>query len=151
MIMSLNMMPWIWLALTVLFFAIEALTFSLTSIWFAFSALILTFLSFLMIPLALQFFIFTLLSGIFLCLMRPLLLKKFKKTPAHTNADSLLGKKVTLIKAITKDGKGEIKLHGITWSCQTEDESPLAKGDECKVTKIEGNTVIVKKTEKENA
>ncbi|MGL4985571.1 MAG: NfeD family protein [Treponemataceae bacterium] len=145
MIIPLNLLPWVWFGLTLLFLGIEALTFSLTSIWFALGSLFLIFLSFISIPLPLQFFIFVALSGLFLLLMRPFCLQKFKKTPVHTNADSVLGKKVTLIKGITREVKGEVKLHGIVWSCQTEDDQVLAKGDECEIIKIEGNTIIVKK------
>ncbi len=136
-------MPWFWLGVMLLCFVVEAFTMTLTTIWFAIGALAMVFLSMLPLPLPVQFLLFALFSVLLFICTRPIALKflRLKKTP--TNSDSLIGKRCRLLKAVTADEKGAVKLNGVEWSVESEDAGPIEAGKDCVITEIKGNTLIV--------
>lgn len=115
----------------------------LTTVWFAIGALIMIFISFTPLPFVWQILIFLVLSSVLLIFTRPTALKLLKAGREKTNSESVIGRKALVIKKITKFDKGEVKCGGIVWTAKTEDESPLEKGTECTIVKIEGVTAIV--------
>ncbi len=138
----LGLMPWIWLALVILFSVIEALTMTLTTVWFAASALVMVFVAMLHVPFPAQILLFVLFSAVLLFFTRPLALKFLKKKTA-TNADSLIGSRCKLLTAVTQDEKGTVRLKGVEWSVASADGSPVEAGTECVIKEIKGNTLIV--------
>jgi membrane protein implicated in regulation of membrane protease activity len=137
-------MRWIWVALTVIFAVIEALTFGLTTIWFAIASAVMVFLSFLPIPFILQMVIFLAISAVLLFFTRPLALKKFKTGKVKTNVDSLAGKHALVTKQISEFDRGEVKLAGQFWTARSEDGSTISEGTKCEVVRIEGAHAIVR-------
>lgn len=139
-----NYTPWIWVAVTVICIVIESLTLALTTIWFACSACVMVFLSFTPLPFRWQLLIFIVLALALLIFTRPLVLRKFHRHVA-TNSDSLIGKSVKLLSAVTESSKGTAKVNGVVWSVQAAAGTPLplADGTECTITALEGNTLIV--------
>ncbi len=144
-----NHMPWVWLVLTVVFILIEATTMSLTTIWFACAAFVMVFISLLPLPGHWQLLIFTLISLLLLIFTRPIVRKRLRLKKTATNSDSLIGRKTVVQDAITALEKGTVKIGGIVWTARCADDSALAPGEECVIQSIEGNTLIVKKSEKE--
>jgi membrane protein implicated in regulation of membrane protease activity len=136
--------PWFWFALTVLFTLIEAATWGLTTIWFAIAALVMTFLSFLPIPLTAQVLMFLGMAIALLVFTRPIAIKKFKVGKEKTNVDSLIGQRALVTKAIREFEKGEIKLNGQFWSAHAENNSAITEGSKCVILRIEGVQAIVK-------
>lgn len=118
---------------------------TLTSIWFGCGAFVMIFLSFLPIPFRWQLLIFAVLSLLLLIFTRPLAVKKLRVKKTPTNSDSLIGKKVLVTEKITELEKGAVKVNGVIWSARSEDNSEIAKGSECRVSEIEGVTLVVKK------
>ncbi len=145
-IMPFNL-AWVWLGLAILFIVIELLTFNIITLWFAIGALVSVFISFLPIPFSYQILIFLLISVTLLVLTRPLVLKKLEEKKQKTNVDSLIGKKVLVVKAILPFEKGEIKINGTIWSAKTEGNEKIDKDSECTILRIEGVTAIVEKSE----
>lgn len=135
---------WIWVALTVIFSVIEALTFGLTTVWFALAALVMVFLSFFPIPFVFQIIIFLAVSACLLIFTRPVAIKKFKTGTEKTNVDSLVGKHALVIKQIGEFERGEIKLNGQIWSARSENSSVINEGIKCEVVRIEGVQAIVR-------
>jgi membrane protein implicated in regulation of membrane protease activity len=135
---------WIWVALTVIFSVIEALTFGLTTVWFALAALVMVFLSFFPIPFVFQIIIFLAVSACLLIFTRPVAIKKFKTGTEKTNVDSLVGKHALVLKQIGEFERGEIKLNGQIWSARSENSSVINEGTKCEVVRIEGVQAIVR-------
>lgn len=141
----LHFLPWIWTVITVLCIIIEAITFSLTTVWFAIGAFVMIFLSLLPIPFVVQILIFTIISLGLLIFTRPIVLKFLKVKGVKTNVDGIIGKSVEVTKDILHNQKGEVKIEGLFWSAKSEDNSEIKVGEECRIIRVEGNTVIVKK------
>ena len=69
--------------------------------------------------------------------------KGFQVTP--TNSDRVIGKTGEVIKKITKDSYGEVKIFGNVWTACSD--SDIEVGTKIKVLDIEGVKLIVKKEE----
>jgi membrane protein implicated in regulation of membrane protease activity len=135
---------WIWVALVIIFAAIEIFTLGLTTVWFAIAALVMVFLSFIKIPLSVQVLIFLSIATLLLIFTRPFAVKKFKMGKEKTNVDSLVGKHVLVIKKISEFEKGEVKLNGLIWAARSEDNTEIAEGSKCEVLRVEGVQLIVR-------
>jgi len=87
--------------------------------------------------------IVSVISGFFL---RPLALKYIYKPESNipTNADALIGRKVTVITEISSTGSGRVKIGGETWKAIPEkDEDVFLEGSIVTVKKVDGAKVIV--------
>jgi membrane protein implicated in regulation of membrane protease activity len=136
---------WIWVALVIIFSLIEIFTLGLTTVWFAIAAVLMVFLSFLKIPLMVQFLIFLAISTLLLIFTRPLVVKKFKIGREKTNVDSLVGKHALVVKTIGEFERGEVKINGLIWSARSEDNTEITEGSKCEILRIEGVQLIVRK------
>jgi len=135
---------WIWVALVIVFAVIEVCTLGLVTVWFAISALVMVFLSFLKIPLPIQFLIFLIISAVLLVFTRPLAVKKFKIGREKTNVDGLIGKHALVIKKIGEFEAGQAKVGGQVWTARSENNAEIAEGTKCEILRIEGVQLIVK-------
>jgi len=135
---------WIWTALVIIFALIEIFTLGLTTVWFAIAAVVMVFISFLPIPLTIQFLIFLAIAAALLIFTRPLAVKKFKIGREKTNVDSLVGKHALVVKAIGEFERGEAKVNGLIWSARSEDGAEIPKGSKCEILRIEGVQLIVR-------
>lgn len=62
-----------------------------------------------------------------------------------TNVDAFIGKRGIVLKSISRKADGRVKVESEQWKARSDEE--ISEGDEIVVTKIERNTLIVKKTE----
>ena len=138
-------LPWFWLAMAILMTIMEFIIPGLATIWFALGAVVMIPLSLLPIQFAIQIVIFLVISVVLLIFTRPFAMKKLKANREKTNVDALAGKSALVVKPISKYEKGEVKVGGIVWTARSEDETPLKKGEECFVIRIEGATAVVGK------
>ena len=136
--------PWIWVALVIIFALIEVFTFGLYTIWFALAALVMVFLSRLSIAIPLQILIFLAISGVLLFFTRPIAVKKLKIGKEKTNVEGLIGKHALVTTKICEFEKGEIKLDGQIWLAISENNSEIPEGIKCEVVRIEGVKAIVR-------
>ena len=140
-------MHWFWVALFVIFAVIELCTFGLHTIWFAIAALVMVFLSFFNIPLPVQGLIFLVISSVLLIFTRPIAIKKLKVGKEKTNVDSLVGRHVLVMKAVSEFEKGEVKIDGQIWTAQSEQNTPIPEGAKCEILRVEGVQLIIKALE----
>ena len=76
---------------------------------------------------------------------RPFAVKKLKLGRVATNINSLDGQEVLVVKKITRFDKGEVKSsNGVVWTAMLESGEEIPKGTVCVVSRVEGNTLIVK-------
>ena len=143
-------MVWIWLAVFVLAFIIEAITQDLVSIWFGLGALVCVCISFVT-PWWVQIIVFVVVSSITLVATRPLVKKILSRTERKTNSDEFIGQKVKVITDITKFDGGEVKLNGIIYTAilKETDEETIKADSIVEVIAIKGNRLVVKKIEGE--
>ena len=143
-------MVWIWLAVFVLAFVIEAITQDLVSIWFGIGALISVCISFVT-PWWIQLIIFVVVRTIALVATRPLAKKILARNERKTNTDEFIGQKVKVITEITKFDGGEVKLNGIVYTAilKETDEETIPTDSIVEVVAIKGNRLVVNNIERE--
>ena len=131
----------IWLAV------IEAVTLGLTTIWFAGGALIAFIASLFRVPIAIQFFLFFIVSLALLFLTRPIAIKYFNKDRIKTNVDTLIGKQAVVISEINNlKGEGTVILEGKEWTARSNAKHEILEdGMVVKILRIEGVKLIVEK------
>lgn len=135
---------YLWLAATVVFGAIEALTVGIVSIWFALGSLAALIAAALHAETWLQVTVFLAVSAIALILTRPLIKKKILLNTTPTNADMLIGAAGVVENNIDNlSGMGSVKIQGKVWSARSENGDNIASGSIVTVVKIEGVKLIV--------
>lgn len=133
----------VWLIAIVAFIVLEAVTYQMVSIWFVIGSIGGLAASLLDADFWIQMTVFLALSVILLIAFRPLAVKKLKPT-FKTNADAVIGKKVTITEDVDNiKGTGAAKLDGMVWTVRTESGKTLGVGDVAEVKKIEGVKLIV--------
>ena len=133
----------LWLVAVIAFIVLEAVTYQMLSIWFVIGAIGGLIASLLGADFWVQMTVFLALSVICFIAFRPLAVKKLKPN-FKTNADAVIGKKVTITKEVDNvNGTGEGKLDGMAWTVRTESGKTLGVGDVAEVKRIEGVKLIV--------
>lgn len=141
----------VWLAIFAITMIVEVCVPDLVSIWFSLSALITLLFSFIEgLPYWGEIIIFVGLSLILLALTRKFVKKFLKsKETVKTNLNSFIGKEFKLEKTIEPFSKGEIKINGVAWDCDTRDNSKIEKGKIIIIKEIQGNKLIVEELKDE--
>lgn len=131
----------LWLVLIAVFVVVEMSTLSLVSIWFAAASVVTFFVSLFVPSFPIQLIIFAIVSAVCLALfMKPLqLLMANRRIP--TNADSNIGRVALVIEPATDGHLARVHLDGVDWSARCE--TPLEKGNECRILSITGATLNV--------
>ena len=143
-----NYMVWVWLGVFLFTILIEALSQDLIAIWFSLGSLISLVLS--AVPnLAwyVELIVFALVSLFVMFLTRPLAKRLLLNATRYTNIDEFVGKRVSVLKEISKYENGEIKINGIVYqACLMEEEfNPIVSGEIVEIVTFKGNKVIVRK------
>ena len=143
-----NYMVWVWLAVFLLTILIEALSQDLIAIWFSLGSLVSLALS--AVPnLAwyVELIVFALVSLFVMILTRPFTKRLLMNATRYTNIDEFVGKRVNVIKGISKYENGEIKINGIVYAaCLMEEEyEPIAEKEIVEIVTFKGNKVIVRR------
>jgi membrane protein implicated in regulation of membrane protease activity len=119
-------MPWIWLSLGIILIVLELVLPGLVSIFFGFSGVILgTLLLFgLTISIPWQVFLWILLSGILILLLRKQVAGIFPSLEKHeyrSEDDDIIGQWVEVIEDVHEgDSRGRVRFQGSTWSAKSE-------------------------------
>ncbi|MBN2697024.1 MAG: NfeD family protein [Bacilli bacterium] len=134
----------IWFGLIIFAGVIEAATMDLTSIWFAagsFVALIVAI--FFGEEIIIQAIVFIVVSTLLLLGLRPLFKEYIRKNEIKTNADKLIGKTATCLKAIKDGERGEVKIDGKIWTAVANED--ISVEEKVEVLAIDGVKLVVKK------
>jgi inner membrane protein len=90
-----------------------------------------------------QVIVFSVLSLITLWLFRErLLLSTQQDSPDQV--DSLIGETAVITEEIPSKGIGKAEMRGTSWSARNIGETSLARGERCKVERVEGLTIYVR-------
>jgi membrane protein implicated in regulation of membrane protease activity len=95
--------------------------------------------------LGVQVAAFVVVTVLLLWLVRPFAVRVMLKHPITvTNSDRLVGHEAVVLRTVTRDEGGLVRLNGAEWSARTPpDGQPLAAGMRVRVVAIQGATAIV--------
>lgn len=141
-------MPWIWVAIIVITIIWELSTFDLNCLWFTIAAtvsLVLSFFPEIFSPV-IQIVVFALTALVLFFVLKKWAQKAMTVPDSHLNADSLVGKEVTVEEKIEAGKIGTVRVNGVVWSVMFEDKTESAEvGETLVVEAIKGNKLVVKK------
>ncbi len=134
-----------WFILFVILLIVELVTINLVTIWFAAGAVAAMISTIFTDSLIYQMIIFLVISFLSLFITRPFL-KRFKKFDVEpTNLDRVIGKTGEVVKKISTNQYGEVKIFGNVWTAISEEEIPV--GSKVRVLSIDGVKLVVQKEE----
>ncbi len=138
-----------WLFVMIGLVALEASTMTLTCIWFAVGAFCAFVTSFFHTAFLTQLFVFAIVSGVALVLVKPVVKEKMMTRRTATNADRILSQTAVVTEEINNDlAMGQVSVKGQIWTARSfEDSVVIPKGARVKVREISGVKLIVEKTE----
>lgn len=138
-------MIWVWLAVFVITVVVEALTQDLVSIWFSVGSLVSLCIC-NSVPIYVEVIIFAVIALLALALTRPLVKKMMERSVRYTNVDEIVGKRVKVLKKISKYDAGEIKVNGVIYTATLLEEvdSDIEIDSVVEIIAIKGNKVVVK-------
>jgi membrane protein implicated in regulation of membrane protease activity len=94
-------------------------------------------------PVWVQFGLFSAVSVLALWLFREKLLR-LSQGPDRGQVDSLIGETAVTLEGIPLNGIGKAEMRGSSWSARNIGEKPLARGERCKVERVEGLMIFVR-------
>ena len=130
---------WLWLLVGVALSALELLSAGgFYLIFFGISALFIGLMSVFGLagPLWMQWLVFTLLSVVLLLGFRRPILRMMNVETGPV--DSLVGQVALTIDAIEPGAMGRAELRGSTWSARNLHSAELARGQRCRVERVDG-------------
>lgn len=141
----LEYMVWFWLGLFVFALVIEIFTADMISIWFSLAAVPSFVLALVGAHVIIQAIVFVLVTAVLLLLTRPAMKKYMKTNEIKTNVDAIVGKTGVVVKDVTFDLPGRVKIGSMDWSAISKET--LVVGTHVKVLDVEGNKLIVESFE----
>ncbi|MBO5460482.1 MAG: NfeD family protein [Ruminococcus sp.] len=147
----MNKAIFVWLALLIIFLAVEIATVALTTIWMAGGALTALLLGLAGLNVYWQIGGFIVVSFLLLIFTRPFAVKYINSNHEKTNYEGIIGKVVRITEKVDNlSMTGTAVVNGIEWTTRTEiDGEILNPGDLAVVVNISGVKLIVKKYEEE--
>lgn len=130
-----------WFIIFLVLLVIELATVNLVSIWFAVGALSSMIAACFIEDITIQIIIFIIVSVIALLITKPFVSKLRIRKIQPTNLDRVIGSEGVVMKDISKNSYGEVKVKGSIWTAMSDTE--IEKGKEVKVLKIEGVKLLV--------
>ncbi|MBP3676755.1 MAG: NfeD family protein [Agathobacter sp.] len=148
---NVNWFVVLWLAVVVVFLAVELATVTLTSIWFAAGGLIALFVAMAGGGFAFQMVAFLIAAfGMFFA-TKPWADKVINAKKTSTNADRAIGEEVRVLERINNlDQTGRVVVHGQDWMARTEDDKNIIEqGELVRIVRISGVKVIVERVKED--
>lgn len=135
----------LWIALIIVFVAVEIATVGLTAIWFAGGALVALLVQLLGLNIYWQIIFFIVASAILMTVTRPWALKYFKPRLVKTNYETVVGETVCLTEAVDNiKGTGTAVYKGQEWTARAyENGKTFEAGTIVSVKEIRGVTLYV--------
>lgn len=134
-----------WFIFCLFLIFVEICTVDLVSVWFAIGAFLAMLTTFITDSLLLQVIVFAITSLIALLITKPLVRKMKKSEVVPTNYDRVLGQSAEVVKKITEDNYGEVKVLGSIWTATSD--CTFNVGEKVIVDRVDGVKLVVKKEE----
>ena len=139
------MMITVWAAAFAVLLIIELMTVGLTTVWFCAGSLVALILAIFDVNIWIQVAAFVVVSLGLLIFTRPLVKKMLKKDVPPMNTDRIIGQKCIVAEDVDGlTGNGCVKVAGIIWSAQAEEEDQVfPKGTKVIIKSVSGVKVTV--------
>lgn len=139
----------LWIALIIVFVAVEIATVGLTAIWFAGGALVALLAQLLGLNMYVQIVLFIAASAVLMIFTRPWALKYFKPRIVKTNYETVVGEVVCLTETVDNiKGTGTAVYKGQEWTARAyENGKTFEAGTIVAVKEIRGVTLYVTESE----
>ena len=137
---------WIWLLLGLLLLFAELVTpGGFYIIFFGIGAIVVGILARFQAAGAtwFQFILFSIVSVLSLWLFREKLLQLTRARSSH-GVDNLVGETAVLLEDISMNGIGKAEMRGTSWNTRNVGDKPLARGQRCRVERVDGLTLFVR-------
>jgi membrane protein implicated in regulation of membrane protease activity len=135
---------WLWVISGLGLLVVEMVTpGSLFALFFGVGALCVAPLAALGIPPVGQWIAFSVISVVLLVTLRNRLQERMRRAPPGPAVDSLVGQEVVLLADLPAGGEGKVELRGVPWSARAASGIPLARGQRCRVERVEGVLLYV--------
>jgi membrane protein implicated in regulation of membrane protease activity len=95
-------------------------------------------------PAWVQVILFSVISVGMLWLFRERLLQLTQGATPH-NVDSLVGETAIIMEEIPTNGIGKAEMRGTSWNARNIGDKPLARGERCRVERVDGLTLVVRR------
>lgn len=141
--MDIGFNPTTWLILAAIMIVIEIITLGLSTVWFAGGAAAAALAAGLDAPEWVQVVIFMVVSAGMIFLLRPIAKRRLNLHVVPTNAQSLVGTKVKVLKLTDKPGIAVTRINDVEWRIGYEGQVKV--GDDLEVEEISGTKLICKK------
>ena len=139
----MDFLIWMWLGIIIFTLLLEFLTSDMVAIWFTFAALPSFILALLKINEVVQIITFVVIALVLLFITRPLAVKYFKTNEIKSNVDAIVGQTGVVVKTITPDTVGRVKLRTSDWSAISKET--IEVNEHVRVLDVEGVKLIVEK------
>lgn len=139
-----SFLPFVWLGVAVVAGLVEAASPLLICIWFCLGAAVAFVVSLLVHNLLIQIVVFLVASLLMLVALRPFMRRRVnaKGEPA-TNADTYVGRVVTITQGITPTRDGRVLLGDTSWIARRSDGEALPSGSRARVVSVDGARLVV--------
>jgi membrane protein implicated in regulation of membrane protease activity len=137
---------WIWILLGLLLLLAELVTpGGFYILFFGLGAIVVGLLSAFEAagPIWFQFVLFSIVSVFSLWFFREKLLE-LTRGPTTDRVDSYIGETAVILEDISVNGVGKAEMRGTPWNTRNLSGRPLARGERCKVERVEGLTIFVR-------
>lgn len=91
-----------------------------------------------------EWLIFSVISILSLVLFRRPVLARFRAGGPDHEIDRLEGELAVVLEDLAPGAVGKAELRGTAWTAQNADDRPLAKGQRCRVARVEGLTLWIR-------
>jgi len=143
-----QIIPFLWLVLSVVLIIAEIFTLGFVLFWFGLGAVAAAIAGFLGAGLGLQFLVFAVVSIALTAMSRTIFAKYLPGSGEHfrTGVDSLPGKVGTVTSASKGAlNEGAVKVYGSTWTAYPADDVALIEGEKVEVVEIKGSSIYVRR------
>ncbi|MBF4805168.1 MAG: NfeD family protein [Pseudoleptotrichia goodfellowii] len=135
-----------WAVSASVFAILEIIIPGLVTIWLALAALVVTVFAGLINNPYIEFFIFAVLSLIFILFTRPVLQNYLKKKIKHDFNSNMTGSEIKIEKVVNSDKakkEYEVKFKGSIWTGISEEFFKV--GDMVRIKSFEGNKIVLER------
>jgi membrane protein implicated in regulation of membrane protease activity len=145
------MIWWTWVLLGLALLVIEIVTpGAFFTLFFGVGALCVAVLSAIGVGPAYQWIAFAAISVVLVLFLRGRLQEKLRR-PNAVPIDALVGQEVLLLEDLPAGGEAKAELRGSPWGARAASGIPLAKGQRCRVERVDGVVLYVTAIEREGS
>lgn len=137
------MIWWLWVLVGLGLLVLEMATpGGLFALFFGLGALCVAPLAAVGLPAVGQWIVFSVVSVVLLVTLRNRLQERMRR-PAGPPVDSLVGQEVVLLEDLPAGGEARAELRGVPWTARAASGIPLARGQRCRVERVDGVVLYV--------